>query len=362
MKAAGSVFKNCSEDELREYIRDFKERNKGRVIIPVHHYVPSSVVEFADFTGDSYKLAVEASATDAEWIVFCGVSFMAEGVEILRSGNQKVLNPEPDAGCPMADMIDRELGLKAIEKIREFSGVVPAPVVYMNSYADSKSLCGEYSGSVCTSSNAEKVMKYFLAQGKNVFFFPDMNLGRNTARSTGLKESEIALVTRDFRIRHESSPEKIKLFLWEGMCPVHHRFKSSAIDSFRKKYPEGKIIAHPEVKPDVAQKADMLGSTQKIFDVIGSAPEGSVWGVGTEAVFVERLAEMFSGKTIVPVEVSRCVNMSKNSLLTLAESLASIEEHEATGGELKYQVSVPDEFKENAKKALSKMISIVEEK
>ncbi|MCP5515177.1 MAG: quinolinate synthase [Spirochaetales bacterium] len=358
METAELKFKNYKNDDYKKYISDFKKRYKNRLIIPAHHYVPASIIEFADLTGDSYKLAVEAAGTSAEWIVFCGVSFMAEGVEILTGENQKIVVPDLDAGCPMADMIDRNAGLKALESIKSFSGSTPVPVVYMNSHVDSKSFCGESGGSVCTSSNAQKIMNYFLSRGEKLFFIPDYNLGVNTARKAGLKEDEIALVKRDFKIEHNSSPEKIKLYLWDGMCPVHHKFSVSDIDSFRQKYPDGTIIVHPEVKPEVASIADMQGSTQKIYDVVSSSPAGSVWGVGTELTFVERLSETFKDRKIIPLNKNTCMNMNKNNLANLSESLYSIEEFEKGRGKLKFPVSVPESYRANAKKALDKMINI----
>ncbi|MDX9800412.1 MAG: quinolinate synthase [Spirochaetia bacterium] len=358
MDTAELKFKNYKNDDFKKYISDFKKRYKNRLIIPAHHYVPSTIIEFADLTGDSYKLAVEAAGSPAEWIVFCGVSFMAEGVEILTGEKQKVLVPDLDAGCPMADMIDRESGLKALDHIKLFSGAAPVPVVYMNSHVDSKSFCGEFDGAVCTSSNAQKIMNYYLSRGEKLFFIPDFNLGTNIARKTGLGDDEIALVKRDFTIEHKSQPEKIKLYLWDGMCPVHHKFTINDVNNFRHKYPEGKIIVHPEVKPEVASLADIQGSTQKIYDIISTSPAGSVWGVGTELTFVERLAETFKEMSIVSLNKNTCHDMSKNNISNLAESLYSIEMFENGKGELKYPVTVSEDYRENAKKALDKMIMI----
>ncbi len=362
MQSPGGRFGEQTEEDVKKYITDFRKRYKGRVVIPAHHYVPADVIEFADFTGDSYKLAVEAASTDAQWIVFCGVFFMAEGVDTLVSGNRKVIIPDTSAGCPMADMIDRQLGLKALSVIKDFSGEMPAPVIYMNSYADAKSLCGEHDGAVCTSSNAEKIMNHYLSKGKKLFFFPDRNLGINTAKAAGLADEEIALVARDFTIKHNSSPDRLKVFLWDGMCPVHHKFKVDDVKGFRKKYPEGTVIVHPEVRPEIASLADIQGSTQKIYNLVSKSPSGSVWGIGTEHTFVKRLSGLFSDRTIIPLAVNTCTDMNKINLYNLAESLYSIEEFEKGRGDLKYLVKVPDVYKENARKALDRMISIVEEK
>lgn len=358
---AGKIdFKSYNEGKLVSYINDFKKRYGKRLVIPAHYYVSSDVFQFADITGDSYKLAVEVSRSDAEWVVFCGVRFMAEGVNVL-SPDKKVLIPDLSAGCPMADMADIESGRRVLAEVEKLSGKRPVPVVYMNSYADSKSLCGENGGAVCTSSNAEKIVKYYLDKGESVFFFPDANLGKNTSNELKLKDNETALVKKDLSFEFKGRPEDVKVYLWDGFCHVHRNFLQMDIAGFREKYPEGTIIVHPEVDPPVDNSADMHGSTQKIYNVIKDAPAGSVWGVGTEVKFVERLAEEFSDKTVIPVRTSICGDMSKINMRNLAASLNSIELYEAGEGELLYPVTVEDEYRDNALKALDRMIKIVEE-
>ena len=358
---AGKIdFDSYNEDMLKSYINDIKKRFGKRLLIPAHYYVSSDVFQFADVSGDSYKLAVDATRCDAEWVVFCGVRFMAEGVDIL-SPDKKVLIPDLSAGCPMADMADIESGRKALAEAEKYTGEKPVPVVYMNSYADSKSLCGEYGGAVCTSSNAEKILKYYLDKGKRVFFFPDANLGTNISNALRLKENETALIRNDLSIDFNGNPEDVKVFLWDGFCHVHQEFLKNDIADFRKNHPSGKIIVHPEVDPSVEKLADMHGSTQKIYNVVKESPSGSVWGIATEAKFVERLAEEFREMTIVPIRTSFCGNMSKITMKNLAESLNSVELYEEGKGELLYPVSVKDEFRGNALKALDQMIKIVEE-
>ncbi len=361
MGAGKTDFDSYNENMLKDYIMDFKERYGKRLLIPAHYYVSSDVFQFADVSGDSYKLAVDATRSDAEWVVFCGVRFMAEGVDILSPG-KKVLIPDLSAGCPMADMADIDSGRKALSEAEKHTGEKPVPVVYMNSYADSKSLCGEYGGAVCTSSNAQKILKYYLDRGKRVFFFPDANLGTNISNALKLADNETALIKSDLSIDFSGKPEDVKVFLWDGFCHVHQEFLMNDIADFRKKYPEGKIIVHPEVDPSVEKLADMHGSTQKIYNVVTESPSGSVWGIATEAKFVERIAQEFSDRTIVPIRTSYCGNMSKITMKNLAESLNSIDLYEEGKGELLYKVSVRDEYRNNALKALDKMIKIVEEK
>ena len=360
MAAEKINFDNYDDDMLKSYINDFKKRYGDRLLIPAHYYVSSDVFQFADTSGDSYKLAVDATRSDAEWAVFCGVRFMAEGVDIL-SPDKKVLIPDLDAGCPMADMADIDSGRKALKAAEKYTGEIPVPVVYMNSYADSKSLCGEHGGSVCTSSNAEKILKFYLDKGKRVFFFPDANLGKNISNALKLKDEETALIKSDLSIEFNGEPSKVKVFLWDGFCHVHQDFLKKDITDFRNNYPEGKIIVHPEVDPAVEALADMHGSTQKIYNVVKDSPAGSVWGIATEAKFVKRISEEFPEKTIVPLRVSYCGNMSKINMKNLAESLNSIELYEEGSGSLKYSVNVKDEYRHNALKALDQMIKIVEE-
>ncbi len=349
-----------NNEELIDYIISIKKKYGKKLLIPAHHYVSSDLFRFADTTGDSYKLALDATKSEAEWVVFCGVSFMAEGVDILCPG-KKVLIPDLDAGCPMADMTDIVSGRKALSEIEKFSGKKAVPVVYMNSHADAKSLCGEFGGTVCTSSNAEKIVRYYMERGKSVFFFPDANLGTNTANEIKLGDNETALVRQDFKIEFKGDPGAVKMFLWDGFCPVHRNFKQLDIPAFKNKYPEGRVIVHPEVDPDVDISADIHGSTQKIYNLIKDSPTVSVWGVGTELKFVERIAKEFGDKTIIPLRGSVCTDMSKINIRNLAASLNSIELYKAGKGELKYLVSVKGEYRQNALKALDQMIRIVEE-
>ncbi len=341
-----------------EEIKKIKERLGDKLVIPVHHYQAPELVSVGDFVGDSYKLAVECSKTTAEYVAFCGVYFMAECADILNSGNQKVVMPVGNAGCPMADMAD----IKTVTRVFDaLAGKLPggaadiAPIVYMNSYADLKSFCGEHGGSVCTSSNANIIMKHYLDQGKKILFFPDCNLGVNTAMKLGLEVSD-TISSKD--IEHYNGEQVI---LWEGFCPIHMRFTPSDVDVLRADYPGIKIIVHPESTREVVAKSDDSGSTEYILSKISKSPAGSVWGVGTETVFVNRLATEFPDKTIVPLRVSECVNMKKTTAELLLECLKNIEAHIDGNVALKNNVVVLDEYKKYAADSLNKMIAIVEQ-
>jgi len=351
-----------SEEALKKYILDAKERLGWRMVIPAHHYMKSEIVDIADFTGDSYKLALDVSRSDAEFIIFCGVSFMAEGAAILAKENQHVLMPEQTAGCPMADMITGETAGRALSLINENIPSPAAPVVYMNSYIDSKSLCGEYGGSVCTSSNASKVVKSYLDQGKPVFFFPDFHLGTNVAHSLGIDNKQVVKVNLDLTFETGKNIKEAKMFLWDGFCPIHAAFEVSDVHEMREKYPDAKIIVHPECSRDVTALSDISGSTSQIYDSVVNSPSGSQWVIGTELNFVKRIAADNPDKTIVPLRESLCSNMSKVTLLNAAMAIESVEGFVAGKGSLDNEILVDEFLREKAKLSLEKMISIAERK
>ncbi len=353
-------FDNMNDAELAVYIKDIRAGLGSRVLIPAHHYVRSEVVDLADFVGDSYKLAVDVSRTDAEYIVFAGVRFMAEGAGILAKPGQKVIMPEPSAGCPMADMIEGECARSVIDMLNTECGSRVAPVVYMNSYIDSKAICGEYGGAVCTSSNAEKIVDYYLSQGMSVFFFPDFHLGKNVANKLGVSESEVVKINRDKSPERGKDLSGAKIFLWDGFCHVHQCFDVSHVEQARKIHPDAKIIVHPECSEDVVNLADYSGSTQLIFDMIKDSPAGTKWVVGTELNFVQRINRDMTDKTVIPLMESACTNMQRVTLGNLAMALASVKENAESGKKLINEITVDRGMADLAKLSLDKMIEISE--
>jgi quinolinate synthase len=354
-------------EKIIEQIKEYKNILGNSVVIPAHHYQRPEVVALSDFAGDSYMLAVEAAKQTSDFILFCGVRFMAEGASVLASENQHVVIPELLAGCPMADMINESHARKAFEEISRVSKRIIAPVVYMNSYADVKSFCGEHDGAVCTSSNALKISSHFIAKGESLFFFPDYNLGINTADSLGLKENEVARIGRDLKVEDKESYDDVKMFLWDGFCHVHKVFTVGDVEAAREKYDNISIIVHPECNRDVVKSSDISGSTAQILNQIRDSKPGSVWGVGTDYNFIDRLAREYGpgtehNKTIVPLRISPCVNMEKTTLQKLAFSLESIIEFREGRGELKSEIRVQQKYKDGARKALNSMIEIVENK
>jgi len=353
-------FENYTEQQLIEYIKEAKKRLGERLIIPAHHYIRRELVELSDFTGDSYKLAVDVSRTDAEFIVFCGVRFMAESASVLSKPGQHILLPEMDAGCPMAEMIDEETATAAVEKMRNVCDNEIAPIVYMNSYADSKSFCGRNGGAVCTSSNAYKIVSYFLDRGKSVFFFPDYHLGSNVAEKLGIDNSLIVRVGRDLSLEKGKNLRDAKMFLWDGFCPVHQEFTIGDVEDARSLYPDAKIIVHPESDRKIVGLSDMSGSTQQILNGITESPEGAAWVVGTELTFVDRINMTFKDKTIASLRPSPCHDMVKINLYNTAVAIQSIEEYLIGKGDLKNEINVNKKLREGARAALNRMIDIVE--
>ncbi|MCF7913462.1 MAG: quinolinate synthase NadA [Candidatus Cloacimonetes bacterium] len=341
-------------------IKELKSKLGNKVAIPAHHYQIQEIVKIADFVGDSYKLAVLCSKIEAEFIVFCGVRFMAEGAVVLASADQKIFLPELSAGCPLADFITAQNMENALTEISDVISEQIVPVVYMNSSNDVKEVCGRNEGAVCTSSNAKKIVEYYFQKGKSVFFAPDYNLGINTAREMNIPESNIIKVHRDLTFRQTELPATPKLFIWDGNCRVHKRFQINDVTDFRQKYPQGKLIVHPECTEEIIKTSDLSGSTAKIYNEIKNSPGGSIWGVGTEYHFVQRLALEFPDKIIVPLRKSVCSNMAKISLKNLYETLKSINDHLENGTQLRNLVTVTETHKVNSRKALQKMIKIVE--
>jgi quinolinate synthase len=357
-----------SDDEMDARIAAAKNTLGERVVILGHHYQRDEVIKFADYIGDSLKLArAAASRGKAEFIVFCGVHFMAESADILRAPHQKVVLPDLAAGCSMADMaapdqLDmcwRELGemgirTDALEQGR--AGVIP--VTYINSSAAIKAFVGKHGGIVCTSTNAAAVMKWAWEHGEKLVMLPDQHLGRNTAFKMGVPLDEM-VVWDPNEIWGGLQPEQVKkakLILWKGHCSVHTRFTVAQIDAFRKKYPTGQVVAHPECTFDVVQAADRSGSTEAIIKTVKDSPDGSIWAVATEVHLVNRLAhEVAPERTVVTLDPFGCLcstmfRVSPNHLLWIMEGLVN--------GEIHNQIIVPDDIKRDAKLALERMLEI----
>ena len=337
-----------------------KEALGSRVFVLGHHYQRDEVIQFADVTGDSFKLASEAAARpDAEFIVFCGVHFMAESADILTSPEQRVILPDLAAGCSMADMArlrQVEDAWAAMEAAGVASEVVP--VTYMNSSADIKAFCGRHGGAVCTSSNAETALEWAYQQGTKVLFLPDQHLGRNTAvLKMGLSLDD-CVVWDPHRPNGGLTPEQLhdaKMILWKGHCSVHGRFTADTIPDLRASIPGVQIIVHPECTHEVVLEADLVGSTEFIIQTVAAAPAGSAWAVGTELNLVKRLAADHPDKRVVFLDktVCYCSTMNRIDLPHFVWAMESL-----VDGVVVNQIEVDEDTEKWAKVALDRMLAL----
>jgi len=340
-------------------IQSAKKLLGQKVVILGHHYQRDEVIQFADYTGDSFKLSeYAASQTDAEHIIFCGVHFMAETADILTDNSQNVILPNMTAGCSMADMAITDDVLDCWDDLNSvLKRQIVTPITYMNSTADIKSLCGENDGVVCTSSNAKKTFEWALKKQGKILFLPDQHLGRNTASRMGVSNDEM-IVWDPFKPLGGNSEEDInksKIILWKGHCSVHTRFTLKQINSARDKHNDVKVIVHPECTPDVVDNADLYGSTEFIINEVVNAKPGSTWAIGTEINLVNRLAKENQDKNIFCLDsiVCPCATMYRIHPAYLLWMLENLVENNPTN-----VVKVASKTKENARKALDLMLSL----
>ncbi|HVJ07127.1 MAG TPA: quinolinate synthase NadA [Acidisarcina sp.] len=325
-----------------------------------HHYQRDEVIRFADFTGDSYKLSKIAAETDARYIVFCGVHFMAESADVLGREGQQVILPDLNAGCSMADMADIsqvEDCWESLERLGLTATMVP--LTYMNSAASIKAFCGERGGLVCTSSNAQGAFRWALARGEKILFLPDQHLGRNTAWAMGIPLDEM-VVWDPYQLHGGVTPERLraaKVILWKGHCSVHQRFLPDHVDAVRARYPGIQVIVHPECRWEVCQKADALGSTERLIKLVNDAPEGTMFAVGTEIHLVNRMAQRFAAqnKRVITLDDTGCLctTMYRISPQHLAWALENLVE-----GRVVNQIKVREDVKNWARVALDRMLEI----
>lgn len=349
------------DEECTQRIIAAKKKLGERLVILGHHYQRDEVFEHSDFTGDSLKLSRAAAASKAEYIVFCGVHFMAEVADILSRPEQVSILPDMAAGCSMADMAN----LAKVEKAwRELSTVLDpdemvTPVTYINSAADLKAFCGSHGGIVCTSTNARHVLEWSFKQREKILFFPDQHLGRNTGAAMGIPLDE--MVVWDFDQEMGGlTPEQIKnarMILWKGFCSVHQMFTPEQIDNFKQQYPETQVISHPESAYEVCQKSDYVGSTEYIINTIRDAEPNTRWLVATELNLVNRLKEQFAaeGKQVhfMSPTVCMCSTMFRIDPQHLAWTLENLLE-----GNVVNQISVPENIARDAKLALERMLEV----
>jgi quinolinate synthase len=355
----GPAYLQQKEEALLARIAARKDELGRQLLVLCHHYQQDSGYGFADMTGDSLKLARHAAmARQSRYIVFCGVHFMAESADILTSDAQVVMLPDLRAGCPMADMA-------AVDEVewawRELGEVVAAerivPVTYVNSSARIKAFVGGHGGSVCTSSNAERVLTWALERGERVFFFPDEHLGRNSAHALGIKEDEVVLWQRVLPLGGNTA-ERIKqarVLLWNGYCTVHMQFSAAHVRMRREQDAAVRIIVHPECRHEVVSQADLYGSTETIIKTVSEAPAGSHWAIGTEINLVNRLANQHPDKKIQSLSPFQCLcstmyRIKPAYLLWVLDNLAA--------GRIVNRITVDARTAELARVALARMLEI----
>lgn len=350
----------ASDPGLVARARAARERLGDRVFILGHHYQRDEVIAFADVTGDSFKLAQQAAAhPEAEYIVFCGVHFMAESADILTSSSQQVVLPDMAAGCSMADMA-QIAQVEACWQVLEDAGVAErtVPVTYMNSTAAIKAFTGRHGGVVCTSSNARRSLEWAFGQGEKVLFLPDQHLGRNTA------VLDLGMSLDDCVVYNPNLPgggltveqlQAARMILWRGHCSVHARFTVQAVAEVRERVPGVRVIVHPECTHDVVASADEVGSTEAIIAAIAAAPPGTAWAVGTELNLVKRLAQDHPDQQIVFLDhsVCFCATMNRIDLPHLVWALESLAE-----GAVVNRITVDDDTAHWARVALDRMLAL----
>ncbi len=350
----------ASDPTLVERARNAKEKLGDKLFVLGHHYQRDEVIQFADVTGDSFKLAREAAARpDAEYIVFCGVHFMAESADILTGDSQKVVLPDLAAGCSMADMATFDQVEECWEALED-AGIADqvVPITYMNSSADIKAFCGRHGGAVCTSSNAKRALTWAFEQGQKVLFLPDQHLGRNTAVLEMGFSLDDCVVYNPHRPGGGLTAEQLanaKMILWKGHCSVHGRFTAECVDDVRARIPGVNVLVHPECRHEVVTKADFVGSTEYIIKKLEEAPAGSSWAVGTELNLVKRLGQMFPDKTVTFLDrtVCYCSTMNRIDLPHLVWALESL-----AAGEVVNQITVDPDTTHWAKVALDRMLAL----
>ena len=351
-------------EALEDRITRRKEELAGRLCILGHHYQSDEVIQFADFIGDSLKLSQQAARTDAEYIVFCGVYFMAETADILSSDEQTVILPNLLAGCPMAEMADESAVEAALEELAEMTDARIVPIAYVNSSAAIKAAIARHGGACCTSGNVQNVFAWALqpaneggAAGDKILCIPDEHLGRNTAVAMGYSLRDCAVYDPNLPNGglKASDVERAGFILWKGHCYVHRLFTPEHVHEARRRYPGIRVIVHPECTHEVVRLADATGSTEQIIAAVNDAKPESMWAIGTESTLVNRLANRHKDRFIRTLSdvPAICLNMKRIDLPHLAWTLDNLAE-----GRVVNRISVPADVSDYARLALKRMIGI----
>ena len=333
-------------------ITERKQHYGSRLAILGHHYQTDDVIRHTDLRGDSLELARKISGLEAEYVVFCGVYFMAESAAVVSRADQKIHIPDVTAGCTMSNMAPHTL-VEAVLKRLTAKGRKIIPLTYVNSSASVKAVCGRFGGTVCTSANAETMLRWAMEQGDGVLFLPDRNLAQNTAKTLGIapEKQHILDIRGAGAMVDVEKAAQADLVIWPGLCSIHHKFNMGHVNAARAAYDDAQIVIHPESKPEIVAACDSAGSTSHIIKYVADAPKGANIYIGTETSLVNRLVNEYQGrKNIMPLAESYCLNMGKVTEAKLAETLQNLEENPP--------VTVPEDMKEPAALALQRMLDV----
>jgi len=350
-------YRDLNEAERTARIEAAREELGDDVVVLGHNYQRREIVEHADFVGDSYGLSVEAAETDADYVVFGGVTFMAESADVITDDDQSVILPSMEASCPMAGMAE---ALQVDAAWSEITAAAPdrdiVPVTYMNSYADLKAFCAEQGGAVCTSSNAAAVFEWALSKGDAVLFLPDKHLGENTAHELGLADSVAEWDPWDPEGKDAAAVAESDVVLWDGYCQVHERFRPEHVEAVREDHADANVIVHPECRREVVEAADVAGSTATIRETVAEAAPGETWAIGTEIHLTNHLQRWHPAVNVVPLCGEAC--MDCNAMRQIDPNYLAWVLEELVAGRERNVVSVPDAEAELAELAVERMLEI----
>ena len=352
------AYRDLAEAERAERIEAARAELGDDVVILGHNYQRREIVEHADFIGDSYQLSKEAASADADYVIFCGVTFMAESADIITDDDQTVILPSMEASCPMAGMAEAlqvdaawtELNAAADED----TNIVP--ITYMNSYADLKAFCAEQGGLVCTSSNAHRAFEYAFERGDKVLFLPDKHLGDNTAHRLGMADATAEWDPWDPESKDADEVADADIVLWDGYCQVHERFTEAHVEEFREAYPDGNVIVHPECRREVVEAADVAGSTSTICETVANADPGETWAIGTELHLTNHLQRWHPGVEVLPLCGDAC--MDCNAMRQVDPNYLTWVLEELADGVERNVIEVAPREKELAALALERMLEV----
>ncbi|WP_302081903.1 quinolinate synthase NadA [Salinibaculum rarum] len=350
------AYRDLDEDERTERIEAALAELGDDVVILGHNYQRREIVEHADFIGDSYQLSKEAANADADYVIFGGVTFMAESADIITDDSQSVILPSMEASCPMAGMAEALQVDAAWAELTAATDEDIIPITYMNSYADLKAFCAEQGGLVCTSSNAHKAFEYAFEKGDKVLFLPDKHLGENTAHRLGMAEEIVEWDPWDPEGVTAEEATSNDIILWEGYCQVHERFRTDHIEQVRDEHPDANVVVHPECRREVVEAADVVGSTSTITETVADADPGETWAIGTEIHLTNHLSRWHPDVNVLPLCGDAC--MDCNAMRQIDPNYLTWVLEELVEGRERNVIEVAPEEKELAQVALDRMLEI----